>query len=304
MYRNRTLLTALASATVLVGFVAGPTPATVATFAEQAAPTSAEGTVGNTDDDGLSVRSMPGTSGERLDVVQTGTTVTIDCQARGDTVENTNGFRSDLWDYSSSLGGYVADAYMNTGYDDAIPGVPACDDAEEPPGEGEIVAIQQAQGQPKQWVDCGPTSVVAALLARGHQPRAWDPAAPVHAINQARTDMGADNLEGTETPQVTTAFDSYGLESRVSSDIADILASVRDGQAVVLGGNTITLPWPVNVKSGSGVAHFLTVAGYDAASDTYQVVDPISIDNVIHDTSADEIEQFFYGEGGGAGVIL
>lgn len=300
MHRSsRTFLAALASATLSAGMVAGPTTASFAFSAEQA-----EATVGETGGWGLSVRTGPSTDTEDVDVVATGTVVTIDCQTRGDMVENTKGFSSDLWDYSESLDGYVADAYMATGHEGTIPGVPACDDAEEPPSDGEIVPIQQAQGQPKQWYDCGPTSVVAALLARGHTPRRWNADAPVDAINQARTDMGADGLYGTETPQVTTAFDSYGLNSRVSADLDDILQSVRDGRVVVLGGNTVTLPWSVRVNDPNGVAHFLTVAGYDAATNTYQVVDPISVDNVVHDTSAEEIRQFYNGAGGGAGVIL
>ena len=298
-HRRRTLLTISASVTLFAGMVAGPATATLAHSAEQA-----EATVGETNGAGLSVRTGPDPATESVDVVATGTTVTINCQTRGETVENTKGFRSDLWDYSESLDGYVADAYMATGHDGTIPGVPACDDSEDPPADGEIVPIQQAHGQPKQWYDCGPTSVVAALLARGHTPREWNPDAPVNAINQARTDMGADGLYGTETPQVTTAFGSYGLDSRVSADLNDILGSVRDGHAVVLGGNTATLPWPVRVDDPNGVAHFLTVAGYDAATDTYQVVDPISVDNVVHNTSAEEIRQFYNGQGGGAGVIL
>ena len=92
-------------------------------------------TVGNTDGDGLRVRQAPFLSSAQVGSVQTGDVIQIACQAFGDEVTNSYGFTSDLWDYSTALGGYVADAYMATGHDGRIPGVPECD-APGPMAEG------------------------------------------------------------------------------------------------------------------------------------------------------------------------
>ncbi|MBB5808324.1 hypothetical protein F4560_008092 [Saccharothrix ecbatanensis] len=109
--------------------------------------------------------------------------VDISCQVRGQSVTNTRGFTSDLWDYVPELRGYLADAYMATGYDYRIPGVPDCGTQ-----TGRLVPVSQFHGRPNQGEDCGPAGVVSALLAAGRTPRSWNSSRPVDAINRARAD--------------------------------------------------------------------------------------------------------------------
>ena len=66
----------------------------------------------NTDNVSLNVRSGPGTSFAILGNVTDGTTVTIFCQKRGQSVTGTYG-TSDVWDFIGN--GYVADAFVYTG---------------------------------------------------------------------------------------------------------------------------------------------------------------------------------------------
>jgi uncharacterized protein YraI/plastocyanin len=82
---------------------------------------NAYGTIFNTGGINLNVRSTPSTSGAVLTSIPEGTQVGIECQTTGTTVEGTN-----IWDFLPSYGGYVTDAYVNTGYDGTIPGVPQC----------------------------------------------------------------------------------------------------------------------------------------------------------------------------------
>jgi hypothetical protein len=98
-------------------------------------------TVGNTGGVGLTVRQSPTPASASLAVLPTGTGVSISCQAYGASVTNEAGFVSSLWDYVPARGGYLADAYMATGYDARIPGVPDC-----APAAGSYVPIQQNQG--------------------------------------------------------------------------------------------------------------------------------------------------------------
>ncbi|MFD0556558.1 uncharacterized protein YraI [Stackebrandtia endophytica] len=269
------------------------------------AQADAPATVGNTDGDGLNVRQGPNTSSTIVGAVQTGDHVSIHCQAFGESVTNTYGFTSNIWDYSTALGGYVADAYMATGHDGRIPGIPECGD--QPPPTGNITPLQQNQGQTTQWEDCGPTSVVTALLAVGITPHGWNAGYPVESIHRAREDMGlARNVPtgGTNEDQVNRAFATYGLNTYTSWNLDAILAHVRGGRPVVLAGNTIDLTWPVNVANPNGVPHFLTVAGYDAASGRYLVVDPIAVENSIKYTTRAVLAAYFDHDLGRAGVLV
>jgi predicted double-glycine peptidase len=259
---------------------------------------AAPGTVGNTDGDGLNVRSAPTSASASRGLVWDGRVVDISCQEQGQSVTNTRGFTSDLWDYVPELGGYLADAYMATGHDYRIPGVPDCD------GEsGTYVPVSQFQGQPNQGEDCGPASVVTALLAAGVTPRSWNASNPVAAINRARADMGFDpswndpNQFGTSESDVRRALAANGVSATVVfNDFNRLLAHVRAGRPVVMAGNMKDLPW-----SDNDVPHFLTVAGYQGGQ--YLVLDPAS-DTVVYRASAGDLTGYWDNHLGRAGVML
>lgn len=78
----------------------------------------------NTAGDPLTVRSGPGTGYSAVGTVADGQTVSIACQTSGTSVSGTYG-TSSIWDRIGS-GRYIADAYVYTGHDGYIPGVPRC----------------------------------------------------------------------------------------------------------------------------------------------------------------------------------
>ncbi|MCW3841984.1 peptidoglycan DD-metalloendopeptidase family protein [Micromonospora yasonensis] len=82
------------------------------------------GTVNTTSGASLTVRSGPGTGYTAVGSVADGAKVTIYCQTTGTTVTGTYG-TSSIWDRIGT-GQYVSDAYVYTGYDGYIPGVPRC----------------------------------------------------------------------------------------------------------------------------------------------------------------------------------
>ncbi|MGW3892834.1 peptidoglycan DD-metalloendopeptidase family protein [Micromonospora chokoriensis] len=84
---------------------------------------SGNGTV-DTSGTALTVRSGPGTGYAAVGTVADGTRVTIACQTSGTTVTGTYG-TSSIWDRIGS-GRFIADAYVYTGHDGYIPGVPRC----------------------------------------------------------------------------------------------------------------------------------------------------------------------------------
>ncbi|MGW5014368.1 peptidoglycan DD-metalloendopeptidase family protein [Micromonospora chalcea] len=82
-----------------------------------------QGTV-NTAGSPLTVRSGPGTGYSSVGTVADGAKVTIQCQTSGTSVSGTYG-TSSIWDRIGS-GRFISDAYVYTGYDGYIPGVPRC----------------------------------------------------------------------------------------------------------------------------------------------------------------------------------
>ncbi|UQA57301.1 CHAP domain-containing protein [Polyangium aurulentum] len=97
-----------------------------------------------TDGDGVNVRSTPSTSGTVLGWLAEGTSIGISCQTTGTTINGTN-----IWDYLPGYGGYVTDAYVLTGYDGFIPGMPMCDAPPPPPSSGTLGAtiVSKARAQ-------------------------------------------------------------------------------------------------------------------------------------------------------------
>ncbi|MGC4896328.1 peptidoglycan DD-metalloendopeptidase family protein [Micromonospora sp. DT31] len=87
------------------------------------APGTATGTV-NTASAPLTVRSGPGTGYTSVGTVTDGTRVTISCQTTGTSVTGTYG-TSTIWDRIGT-GRFISDAYVYTGSDGFIPGVPRC----------------------------------------------------------------------------------------------------------------------------------------------------------------------------------
>src|SRR5919204_487674 len=62
----------------------------------------------------LNVRTGPGTGYGAITCLPDGTTINIDCQTAGDAVTGPYG-STTIWDHASNYGGYVTDAYVNTG---------------------------------------------------------------------------------------------------------------------------------------------------------------------------------------------
>lgn len=112
------LLTILGCAAEIDGAADGP-KGSYSTVASSTAGHA--GTVSGTGGVGLNVRAAPSTSSGVVTWLAEGTSVTIDCQTRGDSVRG-----NDVWDYIPARGGYVADAFVATGYASSIPGVPRC----------------------------------------------------------------------------------------------------------------------------------------------------------------------------------
>jgi hypothetical protein len=107
---------------------------------------TASATVAWTGVEGLNVRDVPSKTGTRVDWIGEGSKVTIVCQTTGDLVEG-----SAVWDKLQEPAGYVADAFMKTGYADVIPGVPQCGAGDE--GCGDVDYQGDCDGETLVWCE-------------------------------------------------------------------------------------------------------------------------------------------------------
>jgi hypothetical protein len=100
---------------------------------------------------GANVRAAPTTASAVLTTVAEGASVTVECQAFGETIRGT-----DVWDFLPAYGGYVSDAFVLTGYDGRSPSLPECGSSAPPPG-----------GQLRDRI----VSVAWAEVGNGHDPK-------------------------------------------------------------------------------------------------------------------------------------
>jgi hypothetical protein len=82
---------------------------------------TASGKVAGTAGKGLNVRAEARADSAQVTWLPEGKQVSIQCQVEGQSVAG-----STLWDYLPAQGGYVADAYVDTGHAARIPGIPDC----------------------------------------------------------------------------------------------------------------------------------------------------------------------------------
>lgn len=125
---------------------------------------NAYGTVFNTGGDAINVRSGPNTGSAIVGQVYEGMSVGIECQTTGTLVEGTS-----IWNYLPAKGGYVTDAYVNTGYDGFIPNVPQCGAAPPPPPNGSLGAAIVAKGRTYKGYEASASncSTFSAMLNNG-----------------------------------------------------------------------------------------------------------------------------------------
>ncbi len=109
----------------------------------------ANGVVRWTGGKGVNVRAEPRADSERTGGLGEGERVVIACQTEGQSVQG-----NTIWDYVEAKDGYVADAYVDSGFTSWIPGVPRCGE-EEDDGEGcgELDYAGECDGDTLRWCE-------------------------------------------------------------------------------------------------------------------------------------------------------
>ena len=193
-------------------------------------------TVFNTGGDAINVRQSPNTTSAILGSVAAGASVGISCQVNGTSVLGTT-----IWDYLPSKNGYVTDAYMYTGYDGFIPGMPICGTTTPPPNTTLGAAIV-TKGRTYLGYEAGAGDCNQFSTALGNPCQAW-------CGDYARYIWGQSGAKTTLLTGYSGTFRDYGIANGTWKSKTTIPAV---GDAVVWGvsGNYVHVAI-VSAVSGS-----------------------------------------------------
>jgi peptidase C39-like protein/SH3 domain-containing protein len=126
--------------------------------------------------------------------------------------------------------------------------------------------------------NCGPASVSMALAAAGIKP--IDPADPEAAIDASRALTGGTKSDTTGSGQLTTAITGQGGQAYSITNMDQMQMAVSSGDPVVLFGYE-------QKNTDYRGAHWVAVVGYDKATDSFLVSDPLASDGVQRWSRAD-----------------
>jgi hypothetical protein len=165
--------------------------------------------------------------------------------------------------------------------------------------------------------DCGPASLLMALRMAGvdvpYNPRSDLDGDGTLNDQEQITEMrwwmtGQGETGETNAGQVDSAAEGHGYTSQSVDSFADIKALAAKGLPVMVSGHTSTIAdgtaWGNAYDAGPGTdsdyrgdgplstGHFISVTGYDAASDTFIVLDPMAATGPLR-VSAAEVEAFY-----------
>lgn len=146
--------------------------------------------------------------------------------------------------------------------------------------------LQQGTGS-AQWNNCGPTSAMSILLARGIRPASWNgnawlssgvaqhgPAVRDFRYNKIGYTTAYDH-EGTEYEQLAPAFAKYGV-STWHGGISDTIAAARQGISSICGGDAGRMPYSQNIAAGARASHWVVVFGVTPGG-YFVVADPLTL---------------------------
>lgn len=174
-----------------------------------------------------------------------------------------------------------------------IPGLDGARPAAGTSVEPELVPLLQMNSGDLAEYNCGPVSLVMALLSAGIAPEGWDDL-PTATANIR--DLMGDYSGGTTLDSLETVLHHYGKDGSHVGNIDEAIAWAKEGHGVIVGGDEANpvFDWEKWLAPGAeDVGHYVYVAGYDPDRG-FKVMDPASMEssNEVHYVSEEDLRSF------------
>ncbi|WP_265446001.1 C39 family peptidase [Flexivirga meconopsidis] len=175
---------------------------------------------------------------------------------------------------------------------------------------GPVVPLRQAgTGTTTQWYNCGPTSMVMAMLRLGITPKGYvSPTNYVTAVQNMRAAMSPStshypNPNGSNPSDVLDGLRAYGKTGTITH-VNTAMSAAQQGKVAIVWGNEAATGWRElwgkNLKAGTtNVSHIVALVGYSGGK--YEILDPLSnaTSNTPHWVTASQLN--IYSNGAGTG---
>ncbi|MEJ4099131.1 C39 family peptidase [Corynebacterium mastitidis] len=152
--------------------------------------------------------------------------------------------------------------------------------------------IKQDQGQENQWSDCGPASMLMALLDNGGSlPASYTRASQGQAMTDLRKEApSAGNVRYNHLTDndIVAILAKRGVPGTVYGNgaMGEVINQLKAGKKAIVLTQTGLIP---NEKGDPGFGHFVYVSGYNKRTNTFTVNDPLKREERAHQVSDKEL---------------
>lgn len=185
---------------------------------------------------------------------------------------------------------------------------------------GPIVGLRQAGTGYDQWYNCGPTSMVMAMLRIHVTPKGYvSPTNYSTAVANMRRAMTPSTRHvdkqgnvhyGSAPADAVEGLRAYGKSGSITH-VTQAMTAARSGKAAIVWGNEAASGWKglwsMNLKAGTTYAgHIVALVGYSSSTGKYRVLDPLSTasSNYSHWVTAKQLNIYSNGAGTGATNVV
>ncbi|MBC3185771.1 C39 family peptidase [Corynebacterium sp. zg-331] len=156
-------------------------------------------------------------------------------------------------------------------------------------GQYQFKYIRQNQGQKTRRVDCGPASILMALLDNGGQiPDSYKERNQAAAMTELRGEAPSGTSGGLHDFDIVSILENRGVSGTVldRGEAIKAIDKLKEGKkAVVLTRSNLMR----GREADGAFGHFVYVSGYDSGSNTFTVNDPQDMDQQPYQVTEDKM---------------
>ena len=145
--------------------------------------------------------------------------------------------------------------------------------------------ISQLQGQPNQNIDCGPTSILMALLQNGGRvPLSYNRDNQAQALMEIR-----GNIRGyLSTVHVEIIMAQRGVPGTAffNANAPKAINEIKAGKKAIILTQTGVI---AGEQSAPGYGHYVYISGYDKRTGTFTVNDPLKIERASYQATEEQL---------------